>query len=58
MKQRVVIVTTGGTIAMITDPATGASVPAQGLNKHVADVDGLKDVACTEHYEFSNIPSP
>ncbi|MDD2334721.1 MAG: asparaginase [Mesotoga sp.] len=58
VKQRVVIVTTGGTIAMVTDPVTGASVPAQGMSKHVADVDGLEEVACAEHHEFSNIPSP
>jgi len=58
MKQRVVLVTTGGTIAMVTDPVTRASIPAPGLNKHVANVEGLKEVALVEHHEFSNIPSP
>lgn len=58
MSERVVIITTGGTIAMVTDPVTGASIPAQEANRHVANVKGLKEIARIEHIEFSNIPSP
>lgn len=58
MGSKVVIITTGGTIAMVTDPLTGASVPAPGANKHVAEVEGLEKLTVVEHFEFSNIPSP
>jgi len=58
LKGKVVIITTGGTIAMITDPVSGASIPAQGINKHVANIKGLDELADVEHIEFSNIPSP
>lgn len=54
----IAIITTGGTIAMVRDPSTGASVPASGMNVHVAEVDGLSAIAKIRHYDFSNVPSP
>ena len=56
MKGKVVIITTGGTIAMITDPVSGASIPAQGINKHVANIKGLDELADVEHISFQTSP--
>jgi L-asparaginase len=54
---KVVIVATGGTIAMKVDQKTGALVPAVKGEDLVASVPGLKKIADIEVVEFSNIPS-
>ncbi len=54
---KVVIVTTGGTLAMKTDPKTGGLVPAVSGQDLVASVPGLKDIADVEVVDFSNMPS-
>jgi L-asparaginase len=54
---KVVIVATGGTIAMKIDPATGGPVPALSGEDLVSAVPELKDLAVIEVVEFSNIPS-
>ncbi|HAA86045.1 MAG TPA: L-asparaginase [Kosmotogaceae bacterium] len=56
--KKIVIVTTGGTIAMVRDPVTGSSVPATTTHRHLIHVEQLHAIAETEHYDFSNIPSP
>ncbi len=54
---KVVIVATGGTIAMKLDPKTGGLVPAVSGEDLVASVPGLKDIAEVEVVDFSNVPS-
>lgn len=51
------LIATGGTIAMKTDPHTGAAVPALSAEHLLAAVPGLGDVAAVDVLNFSNIPS-
>ena len=53
----VAIVATGGTIAMKTDPATGAPVPALTGADLASAVPRLADLARIEVVEFANVPS-
>lgn len=57
MSGKVVILTTGGTIAMRSDPELGV-VPAVSGKELVAAVPSLAGVCPVEVREFSNIPSP
>lgn len=57
MDKKVLILTTGGTIAMKFDPELGV-VPAVGGEELVDSVPGLRDVCPVEVREFSNVPSP
>ena len=54
---KVVVVTTGGTIAMKYDPVTGGVVPAVSGKDLIAAVPGLAKIARIETCEFSNIDS-
>ncbi len=54
--KKVVIVTTGGTIAM-TKTHDGV-VPFAGGNSLITQIPKLGDIAQIEHVEFSNVPSP
>jgi len=53
----VAVVTTGGTIAMKIDPATGAAVPALSGDALIAAVPGLAKIATLEVVQFCNIDS-
>jgi L-asparaginase len=53
----VVIVTTGGTVAMKLDEKTGALVPAVSGKDLIEAVPGLADIATIETTEFINIDS-
>lgn len=55
--KKIVVITTGGTIAMKYDPATDGLIPAVSGEDLVEAVPGLKDVAQVEVIEFSNVPS-
>ncbi len=55
--QKVVVFTTGGTIAMKPDPAGCGVVPAVSGADLLEAVPGLKDLCNVEVREFSNIPS-
>lgn len=57
MNGKVVVCTTGGTIAMRLDPERGI-VPAVSGPELIAAVPPLKDVCPVEVREFANIPSP
>lgn len=57
MNDKVVILTTGGTIAMRLDPEIGV-VPAVTGRELVAAVPPIRDAARLEVREFANIPSP
>ncbi|MBW1803543.1 MAG: asparaginase [Deltaproteobacteria bacterium] len=54
---KVVVVTTGGTIAMKYDPASGGVVPAVSGKDLVEAVPGLDKIADIEAIEFCNIDS-
>jgi L-asparaginase len=55
--KKVIVITTGGTIAMKHDPATNGLIPAVSGEDLVEAVPALKDTARIEVVEFSNIPS-
>ena len=57
-EKKVVVVSTGGTIAMKHDPEAGGAVPAVTGVELVNAVPPLGDVCPLEVVEFSNIPSP
>ena len=56
-KKKIIIITTGGTIAMKKDGVTGALVPALSGEALIDTVPGIDDGAHIEVREFSNIPS-
>ncbi len=58
MNGKVVVFTTGGTIAMRYDPEIGGAVPAVSGPELIEAVPPLADVCPVEVREFSNIPSP
>ncbi|MDR3074186.1 MAG: asparaginase, partial [Deltaproteobacteria bacterium] len=58
MDAKVVVFTTGGTIAMRRDPELGGAVPAVSGPELIEAVPPLADVCPVEVREFSNIPSP
>ena len=51
------IITTGGTIAMKTDPLSGGLTPAVTGKDLAAAVPGLQSYAEIDVQEFSNVPS-
>ncbi|WP_448376438.1 asparaginase [Fervidobacterium sp.] len=55
-KKKIIIVSTGGTIAMVKKGRT--VVPYDKGNALVTDIPELREIANVELYEFSNIPSP
>ncbi|MDY2664247.1 MAG: asparaginase domain-containing protein, partial [Dialister sp.] len=57
MKKHIIVITTGGTIAMKTDPMTGGLVPAVSGEDLAAAVPGLSSWADVDVVEFSNVPS-
>ncbi len=57
MSQKVVVMSTGGTIAMKLDPEKGV-LPAVSGKDLVEAVPGLAEVCPVEVQEFANIPSP
>lgn len=54
----IVIVFTGGTIAMQVDPATGAAVPALSGHEVLARVPGVGKLAEIEVDDFGRLPGP
>jgi len=54
---RIAIITTGGTIAQATDPATGQAVPTLGAEALLQSVPGLDRIARPEVTEIANIDS-
>ncbi|MCL4847602.1 MAG: asparaginase [Acidobacteria bacterium] len=54
----IVIVFTGGTIAMQVDPATGAAVPALSGHEVLARVPGVDRLADVEVDDFGRLPGP
>ena len=54
--KRILVVTTGGTIGMITDPHSHTSIIKDNVD--LLSFNELRKLAKIEHIEFSNIPSP
>ena len=57
MRPHLVVITTGGTIAMRYDPEKKGDVPAVTGRELVEAVPNLADVASLEVVQFANIPS-
>ena len=57
MSSKLIIITTGGTIAMRFDAAKGGAVPAVSGSDLIAAVPALHDLCPLEVLEFGNIPS-
>lgn len=55
--KKVLVITTGGTIAMKYDPATDGLIPAVSGDDLIEAVPALKEVAEIEVVEYSNVPS-
>lgn len=55
--KKIIVITTGGTIAMKYDPVTDGLVPAVSGTDLLEAVPTLKKVASVEVVEFSNVPS-
>lgn len=51
------LIATGGTIAMRTDPRSGAAVPALSGEDLIAAVPGIEGLSTVELLNFSNVPS-
>jgi L-asparaginase len=58
MRGKVIVFTTGGTIAMRYDPVIGGTVPAVSGPELIEAAPPLAPVCPVEVREFSNIPSP
>jgi L-asparaginase len=56
-RPRVVIILTGGTIAMLPDPATGAAVPSLHGQEVLDRVPGLTDLAELEVIDWGLVPA-
>ena len=55
--KKVVVMTTGGTIAMKYDPVTQGLIPAVSGDDLIEAVPALREIAEVEVVEFSNVPS-
>lgn len=55
--KKIIVITTGGTIAMKYDPATRGLVPAVSGDDLIEAVPALKEIARVEAIEFANVPS-
>lgn len=58
MKNKVVVIFTGGTISMKIDPEIHAAIPALNSDEIMAMVTNIGNVAEIESINYSNIPSP
>ncbi len=58
MIPKIIVITTGGTIAMKYDPGLKAVVPAVSGTDLVEAIPGLAETAAVEVCEFADLPSP
>lgn len=58
MTNKVLIIFTGGTIAMKVDPDLHAAIPALNADEIISTVTNIKNFADVEVLNFSNLPSP
>src|SRR6056297_1480681 len=57
LMKKIAVITTGGTIAMTSDPILGV-IPSDKVNRKLNEIPEINEIAETELIEFSNIPSP
>ncbi|MBT4575200.1 MAG: asparaginase, partial [Candidatus Cloacimonetes bacterium] len=57
MKKKILIITTGGTIAMKHNSPFGV-IPNNEFAEHLRSFPQLEKIAVIDVFEFSNIPSP
>ena len=58
MTKKVLIIFTGGTIAMKIDPDLHAAIPALNADEIISTITNIKNFADIEVINFSNLPSP
>lgn len=58
MNKKVLIIFTGGTIAMRIDPDLHAAIPALNADEMISTVTNIKNFADIEILSFCNLPSP
>ena len=58
MKNKVVIIFTGGTISMRVDPTLHAAIPSLNSEEIMAMVTNIENFAEIESINFGNLPSP
>lgn len=58
MSKKVVVIFTGGTIAMRIDPVLHAAIPALNVDEIMSSIANIKSFADLEVINFSNLPSP
>lgn len=58
LSKKVVVIFTGGTIAMRVDPVLHAAIPALNSDEIISSIANIKRLADLEVINFSNLPSP
>ncbi len=58
LSKKVVVIFTGGTIAMKVDPVLHAAIPALNADEIMSSISNIKVFANLEVINFSNLPSP
>ena len=58
MDNKILIIFTGGTIAMKIDPIIHAAIPALNADEIISTVTNIKNFADIEVFNFCNLPSP
>lgn len=58
MKKKILIIFTGGTIAMKVDPNLDAAIPALNSNEIISTVSNIEEIVDVETINFGNLPSP
>ena len=58
MKKKLLIIFTGGTIAMKVDPLLHAAIPALNSKEIISMIDNIEEIVDVESINFGNLPSP
>lgn len=58
MKKKILIIFTGGTIAMKVDPNLDAAIPALNSDEIISTVSNIEEIVDVETINFGNLPSP
>ncbi|OLS02942.1 asparaginase [Tissierella creatinophila] len=58
MKKKLLIIFTGGTIAMKVDPLLHAAIPALNSEEIMSTINNIEEIVDVESINFGNLPSP
>lgn len=58
MKKKILVIFTGGTIAMKVDPLLHAAIPALNSDEIMSMLSNIEEIADVESVDFGNLPSP